>query len=285
MHAGLAGPGDAQAIARVDTRGDVHGDGAAADRPAVATALETRVGDPLARALAVGAGTGGRELAEGGAHDPLDLTATATRVTGGRAAAGRRPGAAAGLAGGGDLDGDGLLDAGEDLLEGELDGHEHVASLACTAPTTRAPGRGIAERGAEEGVDDVPDATEAAGSEAERVAGAPAAGGPVVAEPVVPRPLLGVGQDLVGGLDRLEPFLVTARVGVQLAGAAAVGLLDLVRRGVARHAEELVQVVGHQITRRGRSAWSRAVRRRPAPPPAPRRSPCGSDRGRQATRP
>jgi hypothetical protein len=121
----------------------------------------------------------------------------------------------------------------------------------------RAPGRAggaaaapAAERAAaEEGLEHVVDA-----AEPERVAGAAGGGRRALgAEGVVALPLLGVAQDLVGGGDLLELGLglgvAVARVGMQLAGEAAVGAFDLVLRGAARHAEEVVVVVCHGVSR------------------------------------
>ena len=66
---------------------------------------------------------------------------------------------------------------------------------------------------------------------------------------VVALALLGVGQHLVGARDLLEPRLdlgiAVPRVGVELAGEAAVGALDLFLGGVPGDAEQLV-VVGRQ---------------------------------------
>ena len=68
------------------------------------------------------------------------------------------------------------------------------------------------------------------------------------AERVVATALLGVGQHLVGVGDLLEPGLglgvAVPGVGVELAGEPAEGALDLVRRGGAGDAEQLVVVGG-----------------------------------------
>ena len=78
----------------------------------------------------------------------------------------------------------------------------------------------------------------AVGSKPSRTAGVP--------EPVVGPPLLGVLQDVVGLLDLLEPLLggLVARVdvGMELAGEAPVGLLDVGLRGPLRDAQNLVVV-------------------------------------------
>ena len=61
---------------------------------------------------------------------------------------------------------------------------------------------------------------------------------------------LGVGEDLVGLGRRLELLLglgvVVVDVGVQLAGEAAEGRLDLGLGGVAADAEDLVVVARHR---------------------------------------
>ena len=71
---------------------------------------------------------------------------------------------------------------------------------------------------------------------------------PLVPEPVVAGPLLGIGEDRVG-LRRLpEPLLrlgiAGVAVGVVIERQLAVGRLDLVRRGVAGDAEDLVEIAG-----------------------------------------
>jgi hypothetical protein len=72
------------------------------------------------------------------------------------------------------------------------------------------------------------------------------AGLPVAAHLVVGGPLLRIPQDLVGLVDLLEALLGVgglAHVRVVLAGELAVGLLDVVLRGRARHAEGVVVVL------------------------------------------
>jgi hypothetical protein len=67
-----------------------------------------------------------------------------------------------------------------------------------------------------------------------------------VPEPVVALALLGIGEDLVGGGGLLELGLslgvAGVPVGVVLEGLLAVGLLDLLRAGRARHAQHLVVI-------------------------------------------
>ena len=65
---------------------------------------------------------------------------------------------------------------------------------------------------------------------------------------VVHLPLAGVGENLVGLGDLLEPLLglrVRVDVGMQLPGQPTVGLLDLVGVGVSPDAEDAVVVVRH----------------------------------------
>src|SRR5205807_3582940 len=67
-----------------------------------------------------------------------------------------------------------------------------------------------------------------------------------------------VGQDAVGLGDLLELLLgrgvLLVGVRVVLARQPAVGLLDLVLGGGALHAKDLVVVVGHPVSSRGRPA-------------------------------
>ena len=98
---------------------------------------------------------------------------------------------------------------------------------------------------AEEGLEDVVDRAEAGAARVE-AAGAQA----LVAVGVVGAAPLGVGEDLVG-LGRLLELLlglgvVVVDVGVQLAGEAAEGLLDLGLAGVPADAEHLVVVARHR---------------------------------------
>ena len=63
--------------------------------------------------------------------------------------------------------------------------------------------------------------------------------------PVVPRPLVGIGEQIVGGGDRLEARFRFGFAGVQirvkLLGELAIDLADLVRAGVGLDAEHLVR--------------------------------------------
>src|SRR5882724_9157608 len=68
---------------------------------------------------------------------------------------------------------------------------------------------------------------------------------------VVARPLLGIGQDVVGGVDRLEArggiLLAGIEVGVMLLGELAIGAPDLLLARLALDAEDGIRVVaGHR---------------------------------------
>ncbi len=87
------------------------------------------------------------------------------------------------------------------------------------------------------------------------VAGGETALGPPVRRPeaVVALPLLRVGEDVVRGLNLLEPRLRRLVAGVpvrvDLAHELAIRLLDLGRRRVLLHAQRLVEGLSHQLLR------------------------------------
>jgi hypothetical protein len=62
-------------------------------------------------------------------------------------------------------------------------------------------------------------------------------------EPIKILALLRVAQDLVGLLDLFELLSVTALVWVVLAGKFAMGLFDVLGRGVSRQAEDVVHLI------------------------------------------
>ena len=72
---------------------------------------------------------------------------------------------------------------------------------------------------------------------------------PLVAPLVVGLALLGIGEDIVGGVDFLEAgfgvAVAAGHVGVVLAGELAVGGSDVALGGVARYTENLVEILSH----------------------------------------
>ena len=138
-----------------------------------------------------------------------------------------------------------VLRTEDGLGEVELGDDLEVGPAHRAGPSGAAPAEGALA--AEERVEDVADAAEAGeGITTARLPGAADAG---VAEPVVASPLLRVAQDLPRLGDLLEVVLgvgvVGVGVGVQLPRLGPVGPLDVVLGGVARDAEELVEV-GHE---------------------------------------
>ena len=107
----------------------------------------------------------------------------------------------------------------------ELERHAHEGVLPALAPRTRAAAAPAAGR-AEERLEDVVEAAEAAGAAERRVAAAH----------VVARALIGIAQHVVGVRHELEALgrvFAGVDVGVQLPRELAVRLLDLVGGGVA----------------------------------------------------
>src|SRR5712692_2081079 len=169
-----------------------------------------------------------------------------------------RPGAAALSAGELERDGDSRLHALERVLERQADlDLDVVASLRARLARPAGP---AAEAAAEEIAEEAREVAQVA-----EIEGDPARPGPELpvrrAVRVVGLALLGVGEDVVGGLDLLEALLgglvVGVGVRVVLAGELAVRLLDLVLRGVLRDAKGLVQRRhSATITLAGRRTWS-----------------------------
>ncbi len=141
------------------------------------------------------------------------------------------------------LDGDAHLHALEGVLEG--DAHTRLEVVSPRRPASLAPAGAAAEHAAEEIAQvaevELLEANATGASAPVRSGEPPPARG---AERVVGAALLGVGEQVVGGLDLLELLLgtVVARVSVRvvLARELAVGLLDLVVGRVLRDAEHLV---------------------------------------------
>ena len=123
------------------------------------------------------------------------------------------------------------------LCQIDLGGDRDVAALDRATATAASKRAGAAEgaaepAAAEERVEDVRER-----SERVEVRGVAAAAQPLVAEAVVGRPPLGIAQDLVR-LGRLLELLLglwiaAVDVGMELAGEAPEGLLDLILAGVA----------------------------------------------------
>jgi hypothetical protein len=124
--------------------------------------------DGAAGALAGRARGGGRQLPEGGAHDPLDLArpAAGPQLVGPAPAADPLPSQVSQARG--DVHLDVAADPGDDLLQGELDDDQDVpAGLLPRAPARRQPRR--TRRTAEERVDHVVDAAEPGAAEPEGI--------------------------------------------------------------------------------------------------------------------
>ena len=175
-----------------------------------------------------------------------DTAAAALRADGGRGAR-LGAGSCAAVTGGLELDRHAHLGAAERVLERE---RRVRLDVGAALGHGSALARGAAEDPAEEiGEVEVRELRPAlcAGTAVRR------------AERVVGLALLGVGEHVVGALDLLEARLVAAaRVGMVLAGELAIGLLDLVGRGVLGNAEGVVRI-GHYsatITLAGRSTLS-----------------------------
>jgi hypothetical protein len=155
------------------------------------------------------------------------------------------------------VDRDGRLHAEGGLLEGELEAQDGVGAGAAARAGAAAASHASA---AEEGVHDVLEAHE--GGAAGAAGASAAARGQGVAAHVDDLALLGVGEDLEGGVDVLELLLRLGRgvhVGVELTRQLAVRLLEVVRSGVALNAQYLVVVLGHVCSRCHRPSKSNMV--------------------------
>src|SRR5688572_2434126 len=269
---GVAEPAQRNVVALGDAGGDVHGDRRDVDDAAVAAALEARLLDDRAGALALGARPDVDELAE---QRRAHLAHAALAAAGGarRLAALLGATALAGLAGHLALHLDRLLDAGGDLLERQLEPHAQVVAathrpfapaaaaeqvLEATAPAAAE----VAHEGAQR-VGQV-EVVEADPAHAARHAGRRG----LVAEAVVARAALGILEHLVG-LGRLLELRLgrgVARVAIRmvLQGELPIGRLDGVLVGPALDAQHLVVVAlgGHVSPL---PAWRRTGSSRPAP--------------------
>ena len=242
-----AAPGEPQRGARVDARRHVDLVRLLGDPPTLAAAGRARSGDDLTEAAAPRARRRGDHLPEQALPNALHLPATVALRAGDRlrAGTGARTTAVVTAFCGTHVDTDGGTEDG--LLEADVGDHLEVLTARRTdGPATTACTERTAP--AEEGVEQVAEATATAVEEvAVAAAGATDA---LLTEPVVALTCLGVAEHLVGAGDLLEPLLgggVTGvGVGVQLAGALSVRLLDLVGRGRAADAEQFVEV-SHQL--------------------------------------
>ena len=138
-------------------------------------------------------GLGGHHVAEQRAHGALDLSASAADVAGDGSGAWLTAGALAGLAHDRGVDLDVTVGAEDDVLEVHLDAQQRV--LAALLAGSRAAAALTAA--AEEGLEDVAEACEAAVEPAHTAAAAAV---------VVVLALTGVAQHVVGVGDVLEPL-------------------------------------------------------------------------------
>src|SRR5579862_344242 len=285
-------------------RRNVDGDVEAARRPAVAPDLalvrqpdlvalvdagrdrDAQAPLPLDAALAL-AGLAGRlddrpvaptararrdvdHLAEHRLADAADLTATVALRAGRRCRAGLRAAPGARLAAGQDRELDLLLGPENRVLEGDPE----VVAQVRAAGRTSSPRRGRVPP--EERVEDVGEAAEAR----RRVADVGRA------EQVIALPALGVGQDLVGLVDLLEPLLgsrVLVHVRMPLLGEAPERLLDVRVARTAFDAEHRVVVEGgHRRKDTGDAvtipAWTASWSHRSSDPGSPWPSPSTATR-------
>src|ERR1035437_3225278 len=194
-------------------------------------------GDDAALAVATIAGRDIDHLSEHRLADAAILAAAAAGASRHRHAAGRGPGPGAGNAPVEQVELDLLLDAADRLVEGDAKVVAQVGARLAAAPP--AAGRGAAHAG-KETVKQIAEATEALREGRSRPAHVAQAGSP---DEVVDLAALGIGQDLIGLVDFLEPFRGLSfgvDVRVPLLGELAEGALDI---GVGRgsiHAQDLV---------------------------------------------
>src|SRR5690606_826923 len=261
---GLALALQADAVAAVHPRGDLHRQHLLVLDPARPMAALARIADHLAAAAAFRARLLHGEDAALEAH----LAAAAAGRTGFDLAILRTAAVASvALGKGGDLDP--LLGAGDGLFQVQL---HHVADVG-TAPC-RARAAGATEDGAEDVAEDVAHVRAATAAPHALLERGMAMG-------VVGAALGRVGQHLVGLLAFLEGCLgrrvTRVAVGVVLHRAAAIGLLQLFVAGGALHAEHFVVVAFHlagswfwggDAPQRGRRAWPVDGKAEPQPRPS-----------------
>ena len=253
-HARLALAGQADATAVADARWDVHAVALDLARLARAVAGRARVLDLGAGAAALRARLRDREEVAAALGD--DAATLAARADG-RARARLGAGPVAGRAGRRHGNGDRDLAALHRLLEGQADlGLEVAPALGLRTRLAASP-HGPAEQVGQDVAEAAEAAAELAGVEA-------LAAGEDDAALVVLLALVGIADYVVGGLDLLEALLggvvVRVAVGVVLARELAVGLLDVLLRGLLVYAECLVGVLHSATTTlAGRSTTSPAL--------------------------
>jgi hypothetical protein len=265
--AGVSAAADPELHPVGDARRDVdRHDRPGGDATPAVTAF-TRRDDLLPCPLAGVTRVRGHDGPEDAPADVLHLAGPAARVAPLRRCPGLRAAALADLAGLHPPDLDLAPRAERGLLEPEPQVGEQVLTRLGAAPATAAA---TPERPRPE------ERLEQIGDVAERRLHRPA-----VAVRVVAGPPVGVREDLVRAGDLLEALLgfgVVVHVGVELAGKAPVRRADVLDRGVAPDAEDLVEIAdgGHPVRRRARSRARRGAARRRGPTPSRRRSPSPS---------
>jgi hypothetical protein len=237
----LAAPLDLELLAGVDAGGDLDLDGLVAGGPPLPAAGLARLVDHMPRAMAVGARGLRLHRAEDGALHLHHAARPMAAPAGPDGPARGDARAAAVVAGGEPLVGDGLLAAARGLGERDVERDAHVAAARARRPA--APRGGPAEERGEDVVH-----AEAAEDVAhvDVVPAAEAAGAVWVAELVVVLPPPLVGEDGVGLVHLLELLLRVwgvGDVGVDLARLLEEGALDGALVGVTGDAEHLVVVI------------------------------------------
>src|SRR3954469_14831744 len=227
--------------------GNLHPIALGLSAQAGAAAGRTGILDDLAAPAALGAGLADREEPLALPLDPAPAAAVADLGGGARLGAGAAAGVAPRLLG----NADGHLGAGHRLRKAERDLGLEVAPRDGLAGGAAAPPEERTEDVADVGGETATRAAEAAG-------GAEAGEG---AARVVLAPLLRVGQNVIGLLDLLEALLGSSvpgvAIGMVLADELAVGLLDVLCRGLAVDAEDLVEVArSHGLLRDDDARWA-----------------------------
>src|SRR5581483_2299117 len=188
-------------------------------------------------------------------------------------------------------------DALQRVLERERDLDLHVGAAL---PSLLLPAAAADAAAAEQPAEQVAQVAELSEVERDALPARPEADAAVRrAVLVVGLPLLGVREDVVGGLQLLEPLLgvlvALVRVRVVLPGELPVRLLDLVRRRALGNAQDLVEVPSRSrchptpsaprsrrgpAAARGHPGGSPSARPRAPSPPPPRTAARAATRGR-----